>query len=41
MVRTRRPSLAMLAIEGPLSGVPGGMVDGLSERLLEMVERGL
>jgi AcrR family transcriptional regulator len=33
--------LAMLAIEGPLSGVPGAMVDGLSERLLEMVERGL
>jgi hypothetical protein len=31
----------MLAIEGPLSGVPGAMVDGLSERLLEMVERGL
>jgi AcrR family transcriptional regulator len=33
--------LAMLVIEGPLSGVPDAMVDGLSERLLEMVERGL
>jgi hypothetical protein len=31
----------MLTIEGPLSGVPAPMVDGLSERLLEMVERGL
>lgn len=33
--------LSLLAIEGPLSGVPAAMVDALSERLLEMVERGL
>ena len=33
--------LAMLAIEGPLSGVPEPMLDGLSGRLLEMVEHGL
>jgi AcrR family transcriptional regulator len=33
--------LSLLAIEGPLSGVPAAMVDTLSERLLEMVERGL
>ncbi|NRF67962.1 TetR/AcrR family transcriptional regulator [Aquincola sp. S2] len=33
--------LAMLTIEGPLSGVPDPMLDGLAERLLSMVERGL
>ena len=33
--------LAMLAIEGPLSAVPDALLDSLSTRLLDMVERGL
>jgi AcrR family transcriptional regulator len=33
--------LAMLAIEGPLSAVPDTLLDSLSTRLLDMVERGL
>jgi AcrR family transcriptional regulator len=33
--------LAMLVIEGPLSAAPGALLDTLSERLLDMVDRGL
>ncbi|WP_235578192.1 TetR/AcrR family transcriptional regulator [Pseudorhodoferax sp. Leaf267] len=33
--------LALLLIDGPLRGLPGAQVDGLTQRLLDMVERGL
>ena len=33
--------MAMLAIEGPLSGLAAGPLEALAQRLLDMVERGL
>ena len=33
--------MALLAIDGPLRGTPQQMLDALSQRLLDMVERGL
>ena len=33
--------LALLALDGPLQGMPPQALDALSERLLDMVERGL
>jgi len=33
--------LGMLVIDGPLRGLSAGMIDGATERLLDMVERGL
>ena len=33
--------LALLLIDGPLRGLPAGQVDNLTQRLLDMVERGL
>ena len=33
--------MALLAIDGPLRGTPQTMLDGLGQRLLDMVERGL
>lgn len=33
--------MALLALDGPLQGVPQPMLDALAQRLLDMVERGL
>ena len=33
--------MALLAIDGPLRGTPQQMLDGLGQRLLDMVARGL
>ncbi|MFN4117923.1 TetR/AcrR family transcriptional regulator [Acidovorax sp.] len=33
--------MAMLAIDGPLRGTPEALLEGLGQRLLDMVERGL
>ena len=33
--------MALLAIDGPLRGTPQTMLDGLGQRLLDMVERGI
>lgn len=33
--------LALLVIDGPLQGLPPEQIDGLTQRLLDMVERGL
>lgn len=33
--------MALLAIDGPLRGTPQALLDGLGQRLLDMVERGL